>query len=476
MKKTIFKSVSSLQVSWIAALFFVLPASLLAIHKPDWVFHVLGINYLFLIMAVFLCLSKMGNIHFHGDQDTMLPTYSLTKWFGLIVTIEIFASVLFINILQTGLYYLPTMKYTTFILPDPNVILNHLFLDWGLFPWSLYGILACMLAFFYFHENQPGLFSAILPPLKSTYRDRFIRRGINLFSNIVTNIAFTIMLMMIILQFGIIILHHYQVDNTLNIRLGAAVIYMFLGVLILSPALGLFIHHIGRRAKRLWVYLIPFIIFTLIALITCTLVGNFLYPYLQGPLERSGALLQKFKIARGDWQLLYWSWWVICAPLTSSLIARISKGRTLRELLLGTLLLPTIIAYLLVVKNADPSGTTALALDSIGHTLFWMGNNHYFSLLTGLIILGFFMQIKDSRYSMFGFMPYKKSYVTAQPVKTTEFVPPLLQFTMLFIAAFLYSNLRSIQYLATVAAIPSMLFFILCSLLFYRWLFSVKAK
>lgn len=471
MNKKIHATMSATQLSWVAMIFFVLPASFVTLFRPHWITNALGLNYFFLILAVFFCLSPLGNTRFHGEKDTMLTQYSYLTWFGLIIAIELFAVLLFISILQTSLYYLPHGDFTTtYILPDPELILHHLFFDWGLFPFSLYGLLAGILAFFYFHQNQPGLFSAILPPLTSTYRDRVTRRGINIFATAVTNIAYTIVLMIVILEFAIIALHRLGLDNTMNIRLGVAVVYMFVAMLLLSPALEYYIQYVGRHVKRLWIYVIPFITMAVIAIILCTIAGKLLYPYLLKTLAQSGAFIKKFGVAKGDWQLLYWSWWVICAPLFASMLARISKGRTLRELLLGTLLLPTIIAYLLLIRNTYPASEAASILTAIGAGLFHLGNNLYFSLLSGSIVLVFTLALKDSRYSIFGFMPYQKSYVTAKPAKPAQFVPAMLHFTLLFLAAFIAANLRSIQYLATVAAIPSIIFFILCCLQFYRWL------
>ena len=455
--------------------FILLPVSYLIFFHKNFLLQALPANFIFLILCVFFIISPYGNIRLHGNNETLLPCYSLKKWLGFIVLIELLAGLFFISLLKTGIFYEAAVSPAdTIVPPDVAMMLGNLFLNWGLFPWSLYALLACMLGFAYFCENQPGLFSTFLPPVRSMYYDRMTRRGINIFTTTITNIAFTVMLVIIFLQISLFFLMRFHLYSPYNLKMGAAVCYLFVAMLLLSPALEYYIHHVGRRAKRIWIYLLPFAGLNVLMIILCTVAGSFLAPYITESLARVdfAGLLAK-RPALGNWPLLTWSWWVVAAPLTASLIARLSSGRTLREVLLGVLLLPMLIAYGLLIALTYPHSILGTGLLTVGQLLQYLGNNHYLSLIAPLMMLSFFMTLKDSRYSTFGFMPYKKNYVTARVIKPQQFIPPLFQFTLLFIMGFLFMNLSSIQYLTTLAAIPTVLFFMVCCLQFFRRLYGM---
>lgn len=454
-----------------------MPLSALLIWRPHWVLHAMDINLFFIVLCAFFCASRLGNIRLSGSNTSKLPEYSPIKWFGLIVAIECFAALFFANLLQTSFYYLAHTHFASeFVLPNPEVMLNHLLVEWGLFPWSLYALLACIFAYLHFHDGEPALLSALLPPLKSTYHDRFIRRGINTFMSAVSNGALTIMLVIITLQITIFMLHILGLDNTQYIKAGGTLVYILAAMLVITPALDYYVRHIGRRFRRTWIYLAPYILLTTLFIMLSTFLGQYIFDYIEQTLAYSNFTMYfpiqpNIRLINADWTLLYWAWWVLSAWLFSSMIARVSRGKRIKDIILGTLTAPCIIAYLLVIKGVYPQSLMANWIGNMGHWILWIGNNHVVSLIGPLIILSFFMTLKDSRYAIFGFMPYEKSYVTARPIKPEQFVHPLLQFTTLFIAGFLVMNMRSIQYLSALGAIPAMLFFIVSCLWFYRRLF-----
>lgn len=457
------------QILLIATFFIIGPTSVLIGFFPQKISQLLPMMWLFFIIATFLLITKHRQLRL---MDHRHPTPPLPKsiWMIAIITIEIFCWLLFNSIIELSNDYLPLEFIHAGLNKQQSTdIMISLLLNGGLFPFSLYALLSCILGYAYFYLGQPGLLSALTPALKSTYVDRRFRIGINLFCAKLTDICAVIILIVGILQLHWLMLSVLGLDNADNIHAGAIMVYACSSMLLILPFYDHYIKRLTQYSRRAWIFILPFIIVAVLLLVVSTLVGDFFYQQIATRVAAVIAAQKENIIRLLDWHLFYWSWWICLAPWISSMIARLSRGRTLGEIIVATLLLPATIAIIVLLDD-----NTRILSSGLTNFIIFLQHSTTIRLLAPWTVIIFMMTLTDGRYSLFGFMPYRKSYITARPFKIAYLMKPLLQFTGIMITAFLMANLRSIQLLTTLGAIPATALFSVYGAGFYAILVSRK--
>ncbi len=307
------------------------------VENLSW-FYVLTVAIV-LVSVIYFSISRFGDIRLGPEHSA--PSYSFLSWFAMLFSAGMGIGLMFFGVVEPTMHFLQPPVGEAETIDAAKEALKLTFFHWGLHAWSIYAIVGLILAYFSFRRGLPlSLRSALYPLIGDRINgpvgdaiDTFAVIGtvlgaatslgfgvsqINagfaqLFGLPDTNVAkvlivvFVMMLAMASVVSGL----DKGVRRLSELNLGLAAILMIL-VLILGPTLFL----IRSYVEDLGAYVSDLVNYTFR-----------LYAY-----EPTDWL--------GGWTLLYWAWWLSWSPFVGMFIARISRGRTIREFGLGVLLVP----------------------------------------------------------------------------------------------------------------------------------------
>ncbi|ABM32609.1 BCCT family transporter [Paracidovorax citrulli] len=296
-------------------------------------------------LALFLALSRYGDLKL-GDEDEE-PEFSAATWFAML-----FAAGMGIGLVFWGVAE-PISHYG---LPPPGIVpqtpeaagaaMRYAFFHWGLHPWAIYGIVGLTIAFFQFRRQAPALVSSATESLPW--------RGMRHLSPLVNVLAVVATAFGVAASLG---MGAAQINGGLQAVFGVpvgpwsqAVIIVVTTALFITSA----VSGVERGVK--WLSSANLMLAALLALAvfllgpTVSLVNTFtntLGAYLS-EFVRTSLRMSPFRDSSwvGDWTIFYWSWWIAWSPFVGLFIARVSRGRTIREFVLGTVIAPTLVGFL----------------------------------------------------------------------------------------------------------------------------------
>jgi choline/carnitine/betaine transport len=304
----------------------------------NWL-YVLTINAAFVFLLI-MGLSKFGKIRLGGFKAR--PEYGNFSWYAMLFSAGIGIGIFFYGVAEP-IYHIniPDGLRTGSELDNFKIM----YLHWGAHAWAVYGLVAVGLGYFSYNKNLPFSLRSLFYPL--------IKNKIfGLWGDIIDTIAVLAVLFGLATSLG---LGSQQINSGLNYVFGVPIhanIQVILIVVITFIATLSVVSGIGKGIKILS-ELNTFISgFLLLAIL---LIGPTIY-ILSVYVSSVGLYLKDFFYIgfftatkpdditwQGDWTIFYWAWWISWTPFVGTFIARISKGRTIREIAMGTIIIPTII-------------------------------------------------------------------------------------------------------------------------------------
>ena len=311
------------------------------VNKFGWFYLLTATG--FLLFCIILIFTRYGNIRLGKDTDR--PEYSYITWFAMLFSAGMGIGLVFWGASEPiyHFHYPPTGEGET--AEAARVAMRYSFFHWGLHPWAIYSVIALALAYFQFRKGSPGMISSILRPVLGDRVDGFTGLLINFIAvfatifGVATSLGFGAMQIS-----GGLASIVPAINNTLITQLVIIVVVTVLFMISSQTGLNRGIKHLSNLNVVLALSLMFFLLFAgptnfIMDLFTTTIGG-----YIQNlpqmsfrlfPFDQENSWVQ-------DWTVFYWAWWIAWAPFVGTFIARISKGRTIREFLLGVLLVPTI--------------------------------------------------------------------------------------------------------------------------------------
>ncbi len=290
------------------------------------------------------------------------------------------------------------------------------FFHWGIHAWAVYAVVALALAYFKFRKQEKSLISVTLKPIFGQHTDGVLGRiidSITTFSTVV-GVATT-------LGFGAV-----QINGGLTYLFGIPK-NSYVQIIIISVTTLFFIMSalsgIGKGVRILSninaVLAIGLLAIAIVAGPSLLIMNTFvetLGNYLQGFFEmsfRTAAFSTELQPWIQKWTVFYWAWWISWSPFVGVFIARISKGRTIREFLANVLLIPTVFCFLwfstfgALSTNVQSQGV-ALSSLSVEEMLFGTFS-HYplgtvLSIIALLLVFIFFITSADSATFVLGML------------------------------------------------------------------------
>ncbi|MGM7701006.1 glycine betaine uptake BCCT transporter [Pseudalkalibacillus sp. Hm43] len=298
----------------------------------------------FLIFAIYLIFSRYGKIKLGKDDDE--PDYNLVTWFAMLFSAGMGIGLVFWGTAEPLYHYYDPPSGNGETVESARASLRYAFFHWGLHPWGIYTVVGLALAYFKFRKGAPGLISAIFRPLLG---DR-VNGPIGILIDVIAVFA-TVFGVATSLGFGAAQISgglSYVFEGIQNTKLTQLVIIAIVTVLfIISASTGLNkgIKYLSNTNIVLAIGLMFFLLFAGPTNFIMDVFTQTLGSYVQNLPSMSFTLGPYSETKQGwiqSWTVFYWAWWIAWAPFVGMFIARVSKGRTIREFVLGVLLVPTI--------------------------------------------------------------------------------------------------------------------------------------
>lgn len=307
------------------------------IVNGSW-FYVLTVATITLVVA-YLALSKFGDIKLGLDHST--PEYNNTSWFAMLFSAGIGIGLMFFGIAEPVMHFLSPPNAQPSTIDAAKKAMTITIFHWGLHAWAIYAIVSILLAFFAFRHNLPLSLRSSLYPLIGDKIYGPIGHAIDTFAVIGTVFGIATSLGFGVLQVNAGFNHAFGVPIGIMPQIIFIVVITIFATLSVASGLDRGIKILSEINMGLAVLLMLFIlifgstIFLIQAIIQNT--GEYLSVFLKSTFN---LFAYKKTDWIGGWTVFYWAWWISWSPFVGLFIARISKGRTIREFIVGILLLP----------------------------------------------------------------------------------------------------------------------------------------
>ncbi len=310
--------------------------------KFGWMFIIL-VNVA-LIFCIYLAASRYGDIRL--GQQTEKPQYSLFSWIGMLFSAGIGIGLVYWGTAEPLYHFMAPPLGEAETVEAAKQAMSISFLHWGLHAWAIYTIVALSLAYFHFRRGLPLSIRSTLYPILGKKIYGGWGHTVDILAVFGTMFGVVTSLGLGVMQINSGLEGLFGIPNTLTVQF---IIIAFVTAL----ACGSLMLGLDKGIKRLSDINMGFtgILLAFMVILGPTLfifdsfienIGNYLVALV--PLSTWGE-----SYSNTDWQsawtIFYWAWWVSWAPFVGVFIARISRGRTIREFVLGVLLIPMLILF-----------------------------------------------------------------------------------------------------------------------------------
>ena len=337
-------------------------ASLVFSDLQSWLLTNLGWLYMgsvagFFMLVIYLAFSRFAHLRLGADDSE--PEYSYGSWFAMLFSAGMGIGLMFFGVSEPMTHFLEPPVGEGGTIDAARNAMQVTFFHWGLHAWAIYIIIGLALAYFSFRHDLPlTLRSALYPVIGDKIYGKW-GNAVDIFAILGTMFG-------VATSLGIGVM---QVNAGLNYLFGLPVSIMVQVALIATITCAATVSVVAgldagiRRLSELNLVLaLLLMVFVLIAGPTVMLLSSLIQNI---GMYLSGLVDMTFRIYAyepnewiGNWTLFYWAWWISWSPFVGMFIARISRGRTIREFILGVLLVP--------------SGFTFLWLTIFGNSGLWL--------------------------------------------------------------------------------------------------------
>jgi choline/glycine/proline betaine transport protein len=323
------------------------------VHRFGW-FYIAAMTG-FLVFAVWLTFSRFGHIRLGPDDSR--PSYSLPSWFSMLFSAGMGIGLLFFSVAEPMQHYMSPPKGRGESFSAARDAMGLTFFHWGLHPWGVYALIGLSLAYFSFRKGgRLSLRSALVPLLGKRAEGR-IGDLVDILAVVGTLFGVATSLGLGAMQVNAGLAHVAGIGENSTVQ-------MIIIACITAAATMSVVSGLDAGVKKLSEINMGLagllLLFVLIAGPTAFLLNAFVENignYLQH-LPKNSFWTASFEEPErrqwlGNWTVFYWAWWIAWAPFVGMFIARVSRGRTIREFMLGVLLAPTLAGFVWLTIFGD---------------------------------------------------------------------------------------------------------------------------
>ncbi|WP_218310558.1 BCCT family transporter [Alteromonas antoniana] len=308
------------------------------VSNGSW-FYVLTVAII-LIFVIFLGVSRYGEIKLGPDHAT--PQFSFPTWLSMLFAAGMGIGLMFFGVAEPLMHYLSPPTAEPGSVEAVREAMKTTFFHWGVHAWAIYAVVALVLGYFAYRHNLPLTLRSALYPLIGDKIYGWPGHIVDIFA--VTSTIFGVSTSLGLgasqINAGLNYLFGVPSNTTVQIMLMAGVV----ALAIVSVATGLE-KGIRRLSETNMILAILLLLFVLVLGPTVFLLQAYLQntgAYVSDIVRNTFNLFAYDKTDWiGGWTIFYWGWWLAWAPFVGLFIARISFGRTIREFIIGVLLIPS---------------------------------------------------------------------------------------------------------------------------------------
>lgn len=424
------------------------------VSKFGW-FYLLSMTT-FVIFAIWIAFSKYGKIKLGPDDSK--PDYSFVSWFAMLFSAGMGIGLVFWGVAEPLNHFVNPMGIEGGTQAASDFAMMKSFMHWGLHPWANYSVLALALAYMQFRKGKPGLISSIFIPLIGEERVQgWIGKTIDILAIFATvaGVATSLGLGTLQINSGLNFLFNVPENAVVQVIIVFVVTVLFMISAVTGLDKGIkFLSNLNVTIAGVLLLLAIIIGPTLLIF---TNLGQGLLFYAKD------LVMDVNPFGKGEWYgwwtIFYWAWWIAWAPFVGTFIARISRGRTIKEFIFGVLGAPTIASFLWFATFGTLGifKGTEVAAEAIAktETALFVVMQHYplgsiISFVAVLLLCTFFVTSADSATFVLGMM---SSNGDLNPSTNRKLIWGAIQ-SALALALMLSGGLKVLQTASIVAAFP----------------------
>ncbi|WP_105259112.1 BCCT family transporter [Pseudoalteromonas sp. T1lg88] len=302
---------------------------------------------LFVLFCLALIVSPYGKIKLGGESAT--PSHSRISWLAMLFAAGMGIGLMFWGVAEPVAYY--TGWYETPLGVEANTpeaaktAMGATMFHWGLHPWAIYAVVALSLAFFSYNKGLPLSIRSIFYPILGDRAWGWPGHIIDILAVLATLFGLATSLGLGAQQASAGFNHVFGTDGGVGLQIGVIIGVTLLA--IISVVRGI---EGGVKVLSNVNMILAFALLLFVALVGfAAAMGNLpntLLGYIENVIPLSNPHGREDETWMHGWTVFYWAWWISWSPFVGMFIARVSKGRTIREFLIAVLLIPTLVTAL----------------------------------------------------------------------------------------------------------------------------------
>ena len=370
-------------------------------------FLVIAVN-LYLFIMIFIAFSKLGGIRLGGKNA--VPDFSRLSWFSMLFSAGMGIGILFWSVAEPIHHFMAPPYGGGSVIDKARIAMKMTFLHWGLHPWGIYALVGMALAFFAFNRKLPLAIRSIFYPLLGDKIHGFWGDLIDVLAVLATLFGLATSLGFGVQQVNAGLNHLFGIPHNTTIQVLLVAIITFAATLSVVSGIDRGVKRLSEININLGAILLAFVlILGPTVLILDSFVQN-LGVYLEDFFNTS-FWTESYRDSswQNNWTVFYWAWWISWSPFVGMFIARISKGRTVREFVLSVLIIPSLLTFLwitafggsaLFIEMENLGSIAGPVKENVAVAIYYLLEQFPFSPVTNfaaiVLVISFFVTSSDS--------------------------------------------------------------------------------
>ncbi|WP_290702073.1 BCCT family transporter [Amphritea sp.] len=314
------------------------------LHHFKWFYLVMASGIL--LFLLYLMMSRFGNITLGKDGEK--PEFSMGSWLSMLFSAGMGIGLLFWSVAEPMWHYAGNpFSVTSLSEESAQTAMRVSFFHWGLHPWALYIMTALGLAYFSYRKGKPlTIRSALIPLFGEERLNSWLGNAIDIMIVAITAFGIATSFGLGVVQMSTGMERLFGIEVSIGNQIIMITVISMIAILSVMSGVGR-----GIKILSVWNMILSLVILAGVLLFGPT--RYILHTYLEGTADYVQNIvgLSLWSDAQADsqwqnwWTAFYWAWWLTWAPFVGMFIARISRGRTIRELIGGALIAPTLFGF-----------------------------------------------------------------------------------------------------------------------------------
>lgn len=378
------------------------------INTFDWLFMASG--NIFVLFCLALIALPVGKLRLGGKDAT--PDFSTVSWFAMLFAAGMGIGLMFWSVAEPVAYYTDWYGTPLNATPETNagakMAMGATMFHWGLHPWSIYAVVALSLAFFSYSKGMPLTIRSAFYPIFGDRVWGWVGHVIDTLAVLATIFGLATSLGLGAKQAAGGLHFLFDVPNEINTQIGIIIGVTLVATISVVRGVDGGVKVLSNFNMLLALVLLLFVLFAGPTLKLFGWMGSTFWSYVTNIVPLSNWVGRDDQSWLHGWTVFYWAWWISWSPFVGMFIARISRGRTVREFLTAVLLVPSLVTIIwmgtfggaALEQSMHGVGQLAEGISGVALTMFQMLEHLPFTGIASFVgivlVLTFFVTSSDS--------------------------------------------------------------------------------